>query len=910
MDYIPSLKNLTITSISKTLSDKIKAHTVLFIIIWSLLISIGIYHEYIFANRLFIFLDVGSDTHNSYLPLIKMKTDLLEHFTFYTFTWGIGENILKNRFLFDLFSMPQMFMNNDESLLKSFVYVMIAKHVLASVLFYKFIETYNYTRFSKIIVSIIFGYIGFMVIWGQHYMFSSSVVYFILTLWGFERWLIHKKYLLFIFSVAYLLIFSLVTSFYFFIFLLFYAPIRYIYLYDLKMISTFFFKTLGLVIISFLLSSIIVIPTLMTYLSSPRISGSGFDPSTFFIAFPFGLNHILTAILRFFSNDILGTINYYHLNVPFVNPYDIGNLYSGILSIFLLPLIFLKTSKKEKILFTIVIIITYLFLNNQLFILLMSAYSKIYEFRYGFLFSIILLIALGKSISHIQKYGFPSVSRYLVLPIIILPTITLYVGLQYMHWTIEYKAIIKFYIILITFLMVYIYLLKSNINQIYIQFIFIVVLTTELILASYATVNDRSALHKDVIQKKGSYFDDTSKALAYLKKNDNEPFYRIIKNYKSVNNNDAMYQNYYGVSTYSSLKNKYYYNLFKKILDLPDISNSVRSSADTRVTGTIQTMYLNSLLSTKYILSKTSFSESALFTLIKKVDSIFIYKNKNYLPFGVLYTSYIKESDAPKNSRELEKTMYMNLIAKSNSFDSSLENTNIDINMGKRKRLNYKIGKYADITELKELGSHSFNFTSISNDPRITFHIESESMINVSFDVVSNTISRGQLYYSKSNKNFNNKNMHQFYIKKGKTTVNYNIYSMSGKIRLDAISTIGSVSIKNLKISKIETLQHNFISLKIDSFNNDHILGTINTIKKGIVLFQIPFDKGWDIYLDGEKSKIQIVDFGLMGIEVPKGKHSIELRYMPHNIQLGIILTLIGLILLLLIKNKMFRKEH
>jgi len=870
---------------NKFLFDKIRANTELFIAFLVLFISVCVYYEYIFGPRIFIFTDTGSDTQNLYLPLIKMKQHLLENFSFYTFTWGIGENIFKNRFLFDLFSMPQMFMN-DELLLKSFVYVMIAKHILASVLFYKFLETYNYTRFAKIIVSLIFGYIGFMVIWGQHYMFSSSVVYFMVALWGFERWLVQNKYLLFIFSVAYLLMFSLVTSFYFFIFLIFYATVRYIYIYDFKTLGLFFFKTFILGIISFLVSSIVVIPTLMAYLSSPRISGGIFDPSMFFSMVPFELNHILTTLLRFFSNDVMGEMNTYHLNVPFCNFYEIGNLYSGLLSIFLLPLVFLNTSKKEKILFSILIVIIYLFLNNQLFILLMSGYSKPYEFRYGFLFSIILLIALGKSISHIQKHGFPSVSIYLIVPMITIPSITLYVGVHYMHWGINFLSIIKFYILLIAFLSIYTYLLKSNINERYLQFVFILVTMCELIIFSYPTVNHRLTLNKDIIIKKGSYFDDTSKAISYLKRTDKEPFYRILKNYVSVGRNDAVYQKYFGLNSYSSLLNEGYFKLFKRVQKLP-------GSTGLRVLSSIQNMYLNSILSTKYILSKTLLKESFFLTFIKKIDSVYIYRNKKYIPFGVLHTKYMMESSVPKDSYALEEVLYSKLIIKKPFFPLPKEQESIDIDLKK------EMSSYSGMSNLKIYKDNSFDFTTITNDPMITFNLKTENMINVSFDINSSTHSKGQLYYAKLNESFHDSNMIRFHVKEGTSKIHFSIYSKTNKIRLDPISAIGKISIKNLKISTITNLKNNFISLKINSFRDDHILGTINTLHKGIVLFQIPFDKGWDIYMDGQKSEIQVVNFGLMGIEVPVGKHHIELKYTPEGMKLGILLTLIGLILLI-----------
>ncbi len=58
-----------------------------------------------------------------------------------------------------------------------------------------------------------------------------------------------------------------------------------------------------------------------------------------------------------------------------------------------------------------------------------------------------------------------------------------------------------------------------------------------------------------------------------------------------------------------------------------------------------------------------------------------------------------------------------------------------------------------------------------------------------------------------------------------------------------------------------------------------------------VVFSEIYYDKGWDVYLDGNKADYLRVNYLLRGMAVPAGDHTIEFRFEPHSYQLGIMLT-------------------
>jgi len=52
---------------------------------------------------------------------------------------------------------------------------------------------------------------------------------------------------------------------------------------------------------------------------------------------------------------------------------------------------------------------------------------------------------------------------------------------------------------------------------------------------------------------------------------------------------------------------------------------------------------------------------------------------------------------------------------------------------------------------------------------------------------------------------------------------------------------------------------------------------------------------GWNVYIDGARSTLYKTDFILSGVNVPPGNHTIEMRYQPRSVLLGMIVSLLSL---------------
>jgi hypothetical protein len=72
-------------------------------------------------------------------------------------------------------------------------------------------------------------------------------------------------------------------------------------------------------------------------------------------------------------------------------------------------------------------------------------------------------------------------------------------------------------------------------------------------------------------------------------------------------------------------------------------------------------------------------------------------------------------------------------------------------------------------------------------------------------------------------------------------------------------------------------------SIKLTSYApNDLIYESSSGVKQLAVFSEIYFDKGWNVYVDGNKSDYFRVNYVLRGMIVPEGKHKIEFKFEPQ----------------------------
>ncbi|MBP5378022.1 MAG: YfhO family protein, partial [Ruminococcus sp.] len=85
--------------------------------------------------------------------------------------------------------------------------------------------------------------------------------------------------------------------------------------------------------------------------------------------------------------------------------------------------------------------------------------------------------------------------------------------------------------------------------------------------------------------------------------------------------------------------------------------------------------------------------------------------------------------------------------------------------------------------------------------------------------------------------------------------------------------------------------------LHIRRFEDTDILGSVDVKKDGVMFLSVPYEKGWSVYIDGEKAETFKLLQAMLGVRVPAGRHDIELRYTPEGFPLGVTISFVSLVL-------------
>lgn len=101
--------------------------------------------------------------------------------------------------------------------------------------------------------------------------------------------------------------------------------------------------------------------------------------------------------------------------------------------------------------------------------------------------------------------------------------------------------------------------------------------------------------------------------------------------------------------------------------------------------------------------------------------------------------------------------------------------------------------------------------------------------------------------------------------------------------------------------------------MTVTSFENDKLVGKVNVDRPGILYMSVPDDDGWTVKVDGVRVKKRSdVDIAFMGVDLNEGEHTIELEYHTRGFWLGVIVSIAGIIMLIviLIMRKHSQKNH
>lgn len=782
---------------------KLKTINPYFLLAIIILIScLIVYTDFIFGNEFFMFGDIGSDTKSQYVMWYSSIADKIRlgTFSFWDFKNGFGANISMEG-IYDPFQLLICIFGaifGSSFIPYILIYINILKIVLAGLLMYYFLSFFELSQKSKFILSYMYAFNGFMIVWGQHYAFATIVVYLPFLFASVERLLYNKSLWIFVSLSTFIIgIYSLYICYISLITVGIYYVIRLLQIEKpfTERFKIFIKETLS-IILGLGLACFSLLPVAYVMLNvSPRFANDASLWSRLMSSLNiFPKEYYKMFFYRMFSSNLQGTINY----KGFMNYYEALNFCSSNLLIFLLLqyifFIFKKSVPlKEKVIkFIIILLLAFAFLFPTAGLI----YNGFCYCMHRWTFAIIpiLIVLSAKALDEIiisRRLNIIGVILYFMLMLIVY-------GKAYKNLSVFEGKILKLNIVIlfltgcIIVLEMHIFI-KGKFSSKTLCIFLLSMVCINLVSDCYVSVNYRITEKKNGTYISNVYNRDIESAVYYLKRND-ATFFRMEKTFISgpYNMMDPLAQNYYGVNAYNSVINKNILKFNEKIwknIQIGHFSYQCFNNAK-------QDHLKASLVDIKYILTNDKNEQLNGFTKYRDFGNITIFKNNYDVALGRLYTKSITE-------HQFEETEF--------NLDNLLAETVI---------------------------------------------LENESDFTISQLDLEN-------YKSKQ------------------------------------ISEEGLNNFKNQELADFKVTR-----------NDGHLVGKVNASQNGILFLSVPYEKGWKIYVDGNKVEKMRANYGFTGINISSGQHNIKLDFTPPWLKEGIIVSTFSLLILVILVVYQKRKKE
>lgn len=384
--------------------------------------------------------------------------------------------------------------------------------------------------------------------------------------------------------------------------------------------------------------------------------------------------------------------------------------------------------------------------------------------------------------------------------------------------------------------------------------------------------------------------------LSTMEDRDNPLFYRCEMTSTYTLNDSALY-GYNGVSQFSSSANVSVTRLFRRL-------GLYASEAGNRYYYRNSTPVVNMLFGLDYIISKNGKLNNGGYNLeyVSNDGSTYLYENKYPLSLGFMMNEDILELPDRDGLNPFEyQNSLIQLAAGTDDYIFTAQPVSL-VSFDNMETTKTSYGIYTfRVTDTSKSAGASYSYAYPDNTVLYGYAKNGAfDSLNVKCDGLSADNSVGTKDYPIIFPMGNNKSGStaeiEFQIAEDKTNGSYTVmvYALHEDLFEQAYSKLADEQ------------------FEITSFSDTEIQGNITALEKGVLYFSIPYEKGWSVYVDGEKADTFAVLNSMMGIEVENGSHEIVLKYSPDGFSAGLIISITALVLLILsaLAEKAMRKTE
>ena len=319
-------------------------------------------------------------------------------------------------------------------------------------------------------------------------------------------------------------------------------------------------------------------------------------------------------------------------------------------------------------------------------------------------------------------------------------------------------------------------------------------------------------------------------------------------------------------SSYTSTSNSLYNTFVYDIIKSP-----IPQSNRTIITDSENYLYL-SMMSVQNVLSK----DSNLYGY-KEVDTKGKYKllkNKNVFPMVYVTSDTLSESKFDKMFYPYNlDTVYNRTIVNGETSDDYVSKMKLVKNLDQSIVIHNK---------KKTKKTIPIDFDATQKMVCIDFDVKNytNKKVSISINGMKNTLSKKYSVYPNGNKHFT-------YILSKKTLKQFDVTLSKGKYKISNIRVYTcDMDVFDRKVTKIK-------SLKTDSI----FKGKVTTSKEGYLVTSYPYEKGYEIYINGKKQNVEIVNKAFVGCKIKKGSHIITIQFHAPFKNIGLCISMLSIMI-------------
>ena len=643
-----------------------------------------VFHTYLFGNEVMVYGGAGSDTKQQYIMWYNGVANRLRSgdLAAWDFHNGLGisqlENNLTAPFNILIYLIGMIF--GPARIAGAMVYIQILKVLLCGLFCYLFLSEYRLREDAKLIASFLYAFNGYLMIWGQHYMMGSAVVFLPLLLWTIERTILRARDRLpdpydideekdrkergrYITTAAFgvsLAAALIVLSGYYMGYMVMlgfgiYVTVRVLIYENARMRDRWkLFATIALfMILGVAIGSIGIFPQVKALAASSRLDAN----ASFFAKLRANLSlwdkeYYRSVIYRLFGNNLQGVGKYF---VGYGNYYEAANLFFSALFIILFAqYLFLiprqKRKGRQKFAQYLGVLIGLFILCVQVGSLVFNGFAYAFS-RETFLFMPFFALICAWTLDDIIRNRRIS---YIALFLSLLACCAVYAKAYRNYTNGDYETNV---LILLVGALVMIWAVlqlgrkKPSVPSV-VHVLLAAVFITVIADASLGYRNRDTVKKTDDGYFRETYAGNTSAALKWIEENDGNEFYRIEKDYSNAGYYlESLAQDYRSVSTYNSTLNS---NIFRFITTLwPQLLTGYDINHFT-YRNTIHDTTMGDLVGVRYLLSHTDDLSLDGYELVHQEGDVFVYRNNNVNNIAHFYEHTMTEGEYRKLDGSLD----------------------------------------------------------------------------------------------------------------------------------------------------------------------------------------------------------------------------------------------------------------